>query len=81
MRGFEADFWGLKMIVSRIFGVINRLSTGYQQVINRLSTEDVDNFLGGGWRVWGLPLALDRPHAKAAWSVAACLAPEVLGVG
>ena len=83
-RGLEADFFGLKNDRLRDFGVINRLLTGYQQVINRLLTEDVDNFWGGGWRVFGLALALDSRrigHKKAAGPMAARLAPEGLAVG
>ena len=69
--GFEADFSAIKRIVSGILElstgyqqVINRLLTGYQQVINRLSTGMLITFrMAAGW-FSGLPLALDRPWGE-----------------
>ena len=51
---------------------MNRLATGYEQVINKLLTGyqqviniSVNNFLCGCCRVFRLPLALDRPRQWA----------------
>ena len=70
---------GLKNDRLRDFGVINRLLTGYQQVINRLLTDDVDNFWGGGWQGFGFVrtgLAPASEGRRAEGLVAACLAPD-----
>ena len=71
---------GLKNERLRDFGVINRLLTGYQQVINR----NVDNFWGGGWRVLGCVrtgLAPASERRRVAGLVAAWLAPDGSTVG
>ena len=66
-----------------VYGILE-LSTGYQQVINRLSTDDVDNFWGGGWQGFGFVrtgLAPASEGRRAEGLVAACRLPDGLAVG
>ena len=66
-----------------VYGILE-LSTGYQQVINRLSTEMLITFgvaAGGGFgfvRTGSAPASEGR---RAAGPVAACLAQDGLAVG
>ena len=64
------DFWSYQQ-------VINRLLTGYQQVINI----SVNNFYGGGWRVFWADARAGSAHKKAAGPVAACRLPDGFAVG
>ena len=66
-----------------VYGVLELL-TGYQQVINRLSTGMLITFWVGGWRGFGFVrtgLAPASEGRMAARSVAACLAPDGFAVG
>ena len=70
-----------------VYGILE-LSTGYQQVINRLLTGyqqviniNVNNFLGGGWLVGVCLSRRIGPRMGLMGAVAACAAPEGLAVG
>ena len=66
-----------------VYGILE-LSTGYQQVINRLLTGVLITFGVADGGVFGFVrtgLAPASEGRRAAWPVAACLAPDGFAVG